>query len=277
MRLTSVLKLFFTAVVVFGLGFVAVVFGASEWKIRHVYDIQLAEPQTNFDLDVAEGERMAKIIGCWAGCHGVRGEGGVEEIPGIRRITAPPLGSVVPDYSDAELVRLILHGVKRNGRSAIGMSSYTFWPLGDADIANIIHFLRLQPTADTVNRTAQIPFSSRVKLLKGEWYLSADQVDSTQPRWGNMPRTDSYERGRFLASIVCAECHGANYLGDPLEGGPALTILALYDRDKFARLMTTSVSQAGVKVDSMSWLPDVEFTDRDISDLYEFLTRETSL
>jgi cytochrome c553 len=163
--------------------------------------------------------------------------------------------------------------VKRDNRSAIGMSSYSFWPLGDADIANIIQFLRSQPAADDVERRRQIPFASRLKLLQGQWQLSADQVNKAQPRWGNLPRMTPYVRGRYLASIVCAECHGADFRGDPLEGGPPLTILSIYDEREFARLMKTAVSQAGVPVERMSWLPDVELNDRDIADLYEFLTR----
>jgi len=219
--------------------------------MRRTYDLPLPQPPTDFEPDLAAGERMAKIVGCWAGCHGDGGEGG-EEIPGIRQVTAPPLGSVIPRYSDAELVRLILHGVKRDGRSAIGMSSYTFWPLGDADIGNIINFLRLQPPADEVARVRKIPFISRLKLLQGKWWLSADQVNTAQPRWGNMPRSNAYERGRFLAAVICAECHGADYRGDALEGGPPLTILAIYDEEEFARLMKTGVSQAGIAVEAMS-------------------------
>ena len=88
-----------------------------------------------------------------------------------------------------------------------------------------------------------------------------------------MPRTNPYEQGRFLAAIVCAECHGADYLGDPLEGGPPLTVLTFYDQEEFARLMKTGISKSGIPVESMSWLPDIEFTDRDISDLYKFLTQ----
>lgn len=269
----SRLKRFVAALVICGLAFIFVVYAASEWKIRRVYDIPLVQPRTDFELDAYAGVRMAKIVGCWAGCHGLRGEGGVEKIRGIRRITAPPLGSVIPNYSDAELYRLILHGVKRDSRSAVGMSSFTFWPLGDADIANIIHFLRMQPPADAVKRVTEIPFVSRLKLLQGVWSVSADQVNKSQPRWGNMPLTNSYERGRFLAAIICAECHSADYLGDPLEGGPPLTILAIYDEDEFARLLKTGVSRAGIPVESMSWLPDIEFTDRDIANLYEFLTQ----
>jgi len=88
-----------------------------------------------------------------------------------------------------------------------------------------------------------------------------------------MPRETKYDRGRFLAAIVCAECHGANYQGDPLEGGPSLAILSMCDEQEFAHLLKTGISQSSRPVEQMSWLPDVEFTYQDITDLYEFLTR----
>lgn len=253
--------------------FVAGVYGASEWKMARTYDIPLQDLPSNMDYDVGQAERMARIVGCWAGCHGTRGEGGVEEIQGIRRITAPTLSAVLPDYSDEELYRLILHGVKRNGKSAIGMSSFTFWSVGDSDISNIIQFLRQQPSATPVNRSVEIPFHSRLKLLQGVWQLSADQVDKSQPRLGNMPRNTSYERGKYLAAIVCAECHGSDFQGDPLERGPSLAILALYDADEFSDFMKTSQSQSGRYIERMNWLPEIGFTDEDISDLYQFLAK----
>lgn len=154
------------------------------------------------------------------------------------------------------------------------MSSYTFWALGDADVANIIHFLRQQPPAEAVPRHIDMPFISRLKLLTGEWKLSADQVDTSQPRWGNLSRETGFERGRFLAAIVCAECHGFDYQGDPLERGPSLAILTLYDAAEFAHLLRTGVSQSGFYVERMSWLPEVAFTDQEIADLYEFLTQQ---
>jgi cytochrome c553 len=251
--------------------FVAGVFAASEWKMAREYSVPLAKPIENPNPDLAQGERMARIVGCWAGCHGTKGEGGTEEISGIRKITAPTLSEVIPAYSDAELARLILHGVKRNGKSAIGMSSYVFWHLGDTDLANIIHFLRQQPTVRAVPREYKIPFRSRIKLLAGEWKLSVDQVDHSQPRWGNLPLGTSFERGRYLAAIVCAECHGVDYQGDALEGAPSLALLAFYDEESFARLMKAGQAQSGRQIEPMSWLPGVRFTDQDVSDLYAFL------
>ena len=64
--------------------FVAGVYGASEWKMARTYDITLQDLLSCMDYDAGQAERMARIVGCWAGCHGTRGEGGVEEIQGIQ-------------------------------------------------------------------------------------------------------------------------------------------------------------------------------------------------
>jgi len=267
-------KILILTIVLAGLVFVAVVYGASEWKLRQIYDVPLIPVSNAVNPDQKNGERMAKIVGCWAGCHGVRGEGGVEEIDGIRRITAPPLGSVIPEYSDPELNRLILRGIKRDGRSAVGMNSYNFWHLGDQELSDIIFFLRAQPDAEPVERHYEISLSSRINLLRGNWKLSADQVDPSVPRLGNMPRDDARSRGQFLASLVCAECHGVDFLGNALEGGPPLGILAAYNPAQFERLMKQGLSSSGIRVEAMSWVSEVEFTEQDIADIYEFLTNE---
>ena len=143
--------------------FVTGVYLASELKMARKYSIPLLPPIENPSPDIRQGERMAKIVGCWAGCHGLTGEGGTEEISGIRKITAPTLSQVLPEYNDAELIRLVRYGVKKDRKSAIGMSSFTFWAIGDIDLANIIHFLRQQPSLPSVPRAKEIPFQSRLR------------------------------------------------------------------------------------------------------------------
>ncbi len=119
--------------------------------------------------DLEEGRRMAIIVGCWAGCHGMEGEGGTEEAAGIFRATSPTLSEVLPRYSDEELVRLIRFGVKRDGRTALGMISGTFYALSDADLARIITHLRRQPTLSPVPRERQVTFRGRLALVLGKW------------------------------------------------------------------------------------------------------------
>lgn len=250
---------------------VAAVFVLSEWKIRRPYDAPLAPMQASAPADPVAGEHMSKLLGCWDGCHGKRGEGGTESIEGIVRHTAPTLSQVLPLYGDPELARLIRYGVKRDGRSAVGMPTSTFWPLGDTDLANVIAHLRRQPETPPVPRRLELTWRGRWALATGAWKVSAQQVDWTLPRWGEMPRRTPYERGRYLASVICSECHGVDFQGYPLEGAPSLAVVAAYGRDAFRALILTNTAIGGRRIEPMAWTPDAGFTDGEIDDLYAFL------
>lgn len=247
------------------------VYAVSEWRMRRPQDAPLRPLRATAPADAVAGRHMAKVVGCWAGCHGNEGEGGVERIEGIRSVTAPTLTQVLPQYSDAELARLVRYGVKRDGTSAVGMASYTWWPLGDQDLADIFAHLRSQPATPPVPRSRHVTLRGRLGLLSGDWQVSAEQVDRSIPRWGELPRTTAFERGRYLASIVCSECHGLDFRGNALEGGPSLAILAIYGPDEFRRLLHTGKPIGGRDIPKMSWMPEVDFTDEEIDDLYRFL------
>jgi len=252
------------------LGF-AFVYGVSEWKLRRAWDAPLSPLNPPRPPDPAAGEHMAKVVGCWAGCHGLRGEGGRDLIEGIHRSTAPTLSDVLPQYRDAELVRLIRYGVKRDGRSAVGMRADTLWPLGDQDLADIIAHLRRQPALPAVERRRELTWRGRLALVTGRWKVAAEQVDRSAPRWGELPRETAFERGRYIASIVCSECHGADFRGHALEGGPPLAIVAAYDADQFRNLLRTGRPRDGREIPKMDWMADVDFTEQEIADLYAFL------
>jgi cytochrome c553 len=249
----------------------SIVYGVSEWKLRRTHDVPLSPVRAPAAPDPDRGEHMARVVGCWAGCHGARGEGGADTIDGIHRNTAPTLSAVVPLYSDEELARLVRYGVKRNGQSAAGMNAGVLWPLGDQDLADIFAHLRRQPALPPVPRRHELTIRGRVALVTGEWKLAADQVDPLAPRWGELPLATPFERGRYLASIVCSECHGADFNGNPLEGGPSLAIVGAYRPEDFRRLLRTGRPVADREIPKMSWMPDVGFTDTEIDDLYRFL------
>lgn len=251
---------------------IGAVYGLSEWTMRRTYEAPLIPLKASGTRDLAEGERMARLVGCWDGCHGRTGQGGHEEIRGIVRNTAPTLSDVLPAYSDDELVRLIRYGLKRDGTSAVGMTSYTFWALGDEDLANIIAHLRRQPKLPPVERKLELSWRGRLALATGDWEVSVEQVDRSRPRWGEMPQRTPFERGRYLASVICSECHGLDYDGNPLEGAPSLAILAVYSLDQFRHLMRTAQPASGRKLDeNMRWVADAPFTDEEIAGLYQFL------
>lgn len=282
-RIIPLAMLSIAGLVAVGIG---VVYAASEWKLRRQYPL----PAVAFDMgklqpDVVEGRRMSQVLGCWAGCHGREGEGGSIDMDGYYSVSAPTLSSVLPTYSDAELVRLVRYGIKRDGSSALGMISYTFYPLSDADLADVIAHLRQQPMLEAKQRHRSVTFMARLRLLAGGWQLAADQVDPARPRWGELPRTNAFERGRYLASVTCSECHGLDFRGNRFadntyDGGPSLAVVAAYDADAFRRLMRTGNGVGGRDLGEMGWVARngfVHFTDREIADLYEFLRRDQGL
>jgi mono/diheme cytochrome c family protein len=259
---------------------VAAVLVVSEWRLRREFDIPLvpltasAAAIASAAPDLVEGERLSRIIGCWSGCHGPEGQGGEEQLDGVFRITAPTLSQVLPAYSNEELVRLIRHGVKRDGRTALGMPAYTFWPLGDAELAILIAHLRAQPPLPPVPRERDITIVGRVALATGRWRTSAEGVDRSSPRWGELPRDTPYERGRYLASVTCTECHGLDYRGDQTYGSPSLAILASYDREQFRHLLRTGEPFDGRELGLMGRVARAgfrHFSNAEIDDLYAFL------
>ena len=251
---------------------VGIVYGISEWKLRRHYDAPLEALQISAPPNLVEGERMARIVGCWDGCHGRTGQGGHNAIKGIFRNTAPTLSQVLPLYNDVELVRLVRYGLKRDGHSAVGMISYTFWSLGDQDLANIIAHLRRQPTSPPMERKLELTWRGRFALATGEWKVSVEQVDRSRPRWGDLPQTTTFERGRYIASVTCTECHGLDFDGNPLEHAPSLAILGIYSQEQFAHLMRTVEPVGGRKLDEeMDWVANAPFTDEEIAGLYQFL------
>lgn len=258
------------------LGLVAVLllgylYGVSEWKMRRTYDAPLVPLRAKGAADPVAGMHMAKVAGCWAGCHGKEGEGGFERIKGIHKSAAPTLSQVLPRYTDEELVRLIRYGVKRDGKSAIGMICYATWPLGDQDLVNIIAHLRAQPALPAVPRSHEFTLRGRLAMVTGKWGVDAELVDRSMPRWGELPRNTSFERGRYLASIVCTACHGLDFKGSALESSPPLAIVARYSAEQFRHLLRTGKPVDGRDIPAMGWMPDVDFTDQEIADLYVFL------
>jgi cytochrome c553 len=152
------------------------------------------------------------------------------------------------------------------------MISYTFWALGDQDLANIIAHLRRQPPLPPIQRELQLTWRGRLSLVTGAWKVSVDQVDRSRPRWGDVPQTTALERGRYIASITCTECHGLDYGGNKLERAPSLAIIGRYSLQQFTHLMRTAQPIGRRKLDdNMNWVSSAPFTDYEVSGLYQFL------
>src|SRR3954470_14189804 len=91
---------------------------------------------TNAAAEIAHGERISWILGC-RGCHREKLEGGT-----FYERYASNLTRDLPNYSDAEIERVLRTGVPRDGRELWGMPSEIFQHLSAADMKALIAELR---------------------------------------------------------------------------------------------------------------------------------------
>lgn len=186
-------------------------------------------------LAQARGERLARTRGCF-GCHGpdLAGQVFVDE-PGLVRLVASNLTHRVPAYTDAELERLLRHGVRPDGRGVFAMPSSMYQHLSDADVADLMAWLRTLPAAGDSLPPSVVRWKGRLGLAAG---MYQSEVASIVPAAERVPAPapgDTLALGRYVAMTTCTECHGADLHGS--EGTPSLVQAQAYTLDQFAVLL----------------------------------------
>lgn len=227
----------------------ALLYGFSETVIarRHRLDVA-AVPVPRDPASLAEGDRLATLIGCKS-CHG-NGKGGawkpVEPLFG--QIAPPPLARSIAGYSDADLVRLIRHGIARDGHGVFIMPVKSQRYLSDRDVGRLIAWLRtLRPAPDDSPERGWFGPVGRWLIVTGEL---APEVEPVAVAAADRPA----EVGRYFTQALCSECHA---LHEPREQSfgtaPALAPMAAgYSPAQFDRLLSTGIGAGGTKVGFMS-------------------------
>ena len=251
---------------------------ASSRIIERTYDVPLVAFEIPSDPALlADGQRLAFLWGCLGGCHGEEGGGTLMfEQPLIGRIRAPNITTILPDYTDAELERLIRRGVKRDGRSAFVMPSRFLTHLDDAQLGSIIAHVRSLPQKkDQAKGGVKFGPMGRVFLALGEFRPSAEEVDGDAPRSVYPDSTDEAGLGKFWATLGCRECHGEDLRGSQDGSTPSLEVVATsYTPVDFELLMRTGIAVGGRKPGFMSEVARDNFrhfTPREVAGLYDYL------
>lgn len=214
-------------VCVLGVGGVAgtqmMVYDASMAK---VYDVSLpAITATGDEAVIARGKHVAESIGACMHCHGADGATGrFDDMGPLAKLQAPNITSgkngALGSYTDAELARLIRHGVKRDGRSVTFMPSHEISWLPDDDVRAVISYLRTLPPKDTAPARVEVGALGKVlDRFDAVVFDIARRIDHA-----NLPTAPAPEPtalyGSFLA-LSCTGCHGAGLSGGPIPGAPA--------------------------------------------------------
>ena len=207
-------------------GFAAFEVRAFNGSMAKVYDVPVPAFTRSADPAVlARGKHVTEsLAGCAASdCHGA-------DLAGGRSIPFGPVGTVTgPNitaaghggaYSDGELVRLILHGVKRDGRSVTFMPSPDFNWLPDEDIQAVVSYLRTVPPVTKPDGPLEVGLIGKVLDRRGLLDLDvARHVDHDKRTTAPAPApTAAY--GAFV-SRLCVGCHGEHLSGGPIPGAPS--------------------------------------------------------
>ena len=146
-------------------GFHVHAFGAS---LDKVYEVPLTKVERSTDTTVlARGKHLAESVAACANsdCHGADfGGGKTTEVGPLGKFTAPNIssGGLGAAYSDAEIFRLVRHGVKRDGRGVRFMPSQEINWLSDGDITAVISYLRTMPAVQKANGPFEVGLLGKV-------------------------------------------------------------------------------------------------------------------
>lgn len=192
---------------------------------------------------LAHGERLSWVFGC-KGCHGenLQGKNVSEDNPEFGDMWAPNVTLKLADYDDAELDKLIRHGVPKDGRSFWFMPSESYQFMSDADFAALIAHLRtFKPVGEQMPPIRKGPEFERM-VASGELKPAVQTI----ARFKSEPMPDLGEQhalGRFIAQTTCSECHNSQLQGYE-DFSPNLDIAGMYSVEELKTLLTTGKGKA---------------------------------
>jgi mono/diheme cytochrome c family protein len=199
---------------------------------------------------IAHGKRLATILDC-TGCHGsdLQGTNVTADDPDYGEMNAPNVTLLLANYSDADLDRLIRHGVPKDGREFWFMPVESFQFLSDADIAAVTAYLR---TFEPAGR--QLPPIRKGKGFQKDIERGFGNAQQQIARYRDQPLGDlgaQHEWGRHLAQTNCTACHNNALQGYP-GFTPNLDIAGTYSEAELTRLLTTGEGKVKKDLGMMS-------------------------
>lgn len=175
---------------------------------------------------VERGKHIAVALAKCTDCHG-------PNLSGARWIDNTPLGTVITpnltrgqnsataNYTDIDWVRTIRHGVKPDGKAVQFMPAEEYYYLSDADLGDLIAYLKALPSQDGPVRGNNFTPLGLLVYASGQLAPSADRINHTAPRPASPPKGATVEYGQYLATTGgCRGCHKPDLGGGPVTGAP---------------------------------------------------------
>lgn len=200
---------------------------------------------------ISHGERLSWILGCKS-CHNENLQGGnvTAGDPEFGDMYAPNVTLWLPKYGDADLDKLIRHGLPKDGRDLWFMPPENFQYLSDADFAALVAYLRTFKPEGT-----QLP-----PIRKGPEFLrlvKEGELEAAVPTVARFRREtpvdlgEQHRLGRYIAMTTCTECHNSKLQGYE-DFTPDLDIVGTYDAAELETLLATGKGKSKPDLGLMS-------------------------
>jgi mono/diheme cytochrome c family protein len=238
------------------LAFAALLLGAC-----HPQSGQLSYQGADYRTDaqkIAHGKRLADILDC-TGCHGNNFQGtNMADRPEDGAMYAPNVTLLLPKYSDAELDRLIRHGVPKDGRKFWFMQVECYQFLSDRDFGAIVAYLRTFKPAGKVLPPFRFNAIEQKDVDDGEEGDAQVQIR----KFRDHPPVDlgpQHAWGRYMVQTTCTGCHN-NALQGWKNFTPNLDIAGAYSKAELTQLLTNGKGKTGKDVGRMSGIARRHFS-----------------
>jgi mono/diheme cytochrome c family protein len=186
------------------------VYALSERRIRRTYVVSVPPIAVPTDPDaIARGKRLATVVAPCGDCHG-RDFGGKLMVDEWAMGTlygtnlTQGRGGIAAAYTDADWVRGLLHGVRRDSRSVVFMPSHDFH-FTEQDTADLIAFFRALPPIDRYIPGPRVGIMARALSFGPLPLLPAELIDHERVAFARPPQsTDRVVVGRHLSTRAAA-------------------------------------------------------------------------
>jgi len=275
--------LFLLAVLLLGYLFI---YFSTEKRMNKTY--RFAETPLTIPSDaqsIENGKHLYEIRSC-ADCHGAKLEGSVfmNDFM-LLQITAPNLtkgkGGLPPDYSTEDWVRVLRHGVDKNGKSLWMMPAHESAVLHKNDLAQLIAYCQSVPAVDNQQKKLKAigPIGRVLMVIDRVAVLPAERINHEIPVAVNAP-AGKVEIGKYLVS-TCQGCHMTDMKGGPpvAPGFPSVPDISAkgapggWTAAEFISTFRSGKTPEGklLRTEFMPWKNMQHFTDEELTSILSYL------
>ena len=258
------------------------------------YDVKVESIAIPADAEaLARGEHWvnAQCIGC----HGDDLSGGPFFEAPFATVDAKNLtsgkGGIGGEFKDEDWIRALRHGVGTDGVTVFIMPAGDFRYFSDADLADVIAYVKSIPPVDKETREPNFNLLGKAMVgagIFGKGVLVAKDIEENPAALSYPPAGATAEYGDYLVNVSgCRVCHGGKLSGgkspDPAaKNAPNLTPggeLIAWDEADFLKALRTGVAKSGRQLDpkEMPWEHFKNLSDDELKAIWAYLQTQPKL